>query len=290
MPFDGDHPLALNRAVAHTFCAALWKVLRANTNIRGSSRFFIDLKGAPISVGDGKWKHGMKITCADIKCTHGAMLGVRQLMYERFAFWGHPEWLPVGTEIGPTQIIDDCIYRKNGTMLHGATKKAQRQHGGYETVAMMAGDDLSCFRNGDLADLSFSERLRFKSILHHDEATVTMVWKAGHEPIVADERASKRQRTSSARAMLDDAEAHFPNRLTTANVQRIYSEAGGLQQLQEIAGARAGTMSWRERSPGVDMRACLVPQCEGAGHSDNALLIKCPRGLMYLCCSMNERT
>ena len=290
LPFDGDHPLALNRAVAHNFCAVLWRVLRADTNIRGSSRFFIDLKGAPTPVGDAKWKHGMEITCADIKCTHGAMRGVRQLMYQRFAAWGRPEWLPAGTEIGATQIIDDCIYKSNGTMLHGATKKAQRQHGGYETVAVMAGDDLSCFSDGDLADLSFSDRLRLKSILHHDEATVAMAWKEGMEPIMADERAAKRRRTSTARTMLADAENHFTNKLTTADVQRIYSEAGGVGQLQQIAGARAGSITWRERSPGNDSRACLVPECNGTGHSDNALLIECIRGLAYLCCSTNKRT
>jgi P4 family phage/plasmid primase-like protien len=287
LPYDGDHPLALNLAVAHNFCATLWQVLHECTNISGASRFFIDAKGAPTPAGAGMWKHGIKIVCADIKCTHKDMLGIRQLLNERYSEWGHEEWLS-GKEAQETQIIDDCIYKNNGTMLHGAVKAKQQQHGGYNTVKVMGGDDLHYFSDGDLHDFSFGELLRLKSILHHDEDTAKLEWQEGEEPVLLSRRGTKR--SSSGNAVRAAAHAHYTNRLTTAEVQHIYEEAGGALQLQEIAGAQAGTMSWREVSPGTDARVCLVPDCNGAGHSDNALLIEGYSGLRYRCCSTGKST
>ncbi|KAG5180891.1 hypothetical protein JKP88DRAFT_354698 [Tribonema minus] len=287
VPYNADHPLALTAAVAHKFCKTLWDVLHECTGISGASRFFVDAKGAPTPTVAGMWKHGLKITCSDIKCTHKDMLGVRQLMNDRYSAWGHEEWLD-GKEAHEMQIIDPCIYENNGTMLHGAVKEKQQQHGGYSTVAVMGGDDLQYYSGGDLHDLSFAELLRAKSILHHDESTAKLQWRAGKEPVIVQRRGAKRTRRSAGAVALAAAAEHYTNKLTTADVQHIYEAAGGELQLQQIAGIRAGTISWREVSPGTDARVCLVPKCAGSGHSDNALLIECYHGLKYKCCSTGK--
>lgn len=103
--------------------------------------------------------------------------------------------------------------------------------------------------------------------------------------------AEKRKRATKASKHVTATRQRTASRqmLTFDEVQKIYHEAGGTLELQEMENTIEGCAGYREISPGHDERPCLCPDCNGAMHSDNAILTDTAAGLLYTCLSTKNR-
>jgi hypothetical protein len=128
--------------------------------------------------------------------------------------------------------------------------------------------------------------LEFTSVIPTTEQDLSFEFACADE-----QKDNKRKATTPAllAAAKKQATEKSKQKLTFEDVLVIYREAGGNLSLQEIPGPTEGTMSWRELSPGHDSRRCLCPACDGAMHSDNALLTDTDKGLLYTCLSTRNK-
>jgi Family of unknown function (DUF5906)/Primase C terminal 2 (PriCT-2) len=172
---------ALDRTIPR-FIASLWQTLKTNTNITGTSRVILLQKPEPTHKGAGIFKHGFKLVCSDVICTHLDMLAIRSLMYDCYSDWGPPEWLQ-GSEPHVTDIIDKSVYIANGWLIYGSRKQTQKR-GGYEVTGIMSLDEED---KHPVSDYSLRDLVHLQSIFNVEEGiTERLTWNSGERPVIKE--------------------------------------------------------------------------------------------------------
>jgi Family of unknown function (DUF5906) len=137
-------------------------VLFEYTNVSREDGTIIVLlkKPEPTLRKNGMYKHGGKLCFPLLAATHTEMRQLRTLIYQRFDMWGNSKWLN-GKDLFKCQIIDECVYKSNGWIMYGSSKKEQKA-GGYTGVKVWYNVD-KCDGFEDV-EWSFIEKQRALSI------------------------------------------------------------------------------------------------------------------------------